>query len=176
VGQHRLERESRRNRTTAERLGPGQLRPNGKVVVAFFGRAGLHAYRSTAAALVAPTWARFRSLGTAACPVCFMTKHVIQKMPDSESPEGFAVGVDYRTDRRVEHAEEGDARLEHTHRRLKVGQQLREMCSIATAVVRSYDPKGPRPVVVLQGVQRPAASGFRPLRAWMVSVVNGLRG
>ena len=69
---------------------------NGKVVVAFFGRGGLHAYRLDGKHLWSRDLGRFDGpWGTAASPI-FHGDTVIQNC-DSESPEAALVAVDYRT-------------------------------------------------------------------------------
>jgi outer membrane protein assembly factor BamB len=69
---------------------------NGKVVVAFFGRGGLHAYTLEGEHLWSRDFGQFDGpWGTAASPI-FYGDLVIQNC-DSESPEASLVAVDYRT-------------------------------------------------------------------------------
>ena len=69
---------------------------NGKVVVAFFGRGGLHACSLDGKPLWSRDLGEFEGpWGTAASPI-FYGDLVIQNC-DSESPESFLLAVDYRT-------------------------------------------------------------------------------
>ncbi len=112
---------------------------NGKVVVAFFGRGGLHAYSLDGK----PLWSRDLGAfegpwGTAASPI-FYGDMVIQNC-DSESPESFLLAVDYRTGETVWKAPRQRIRGWSTPILIKTPQR-EELVLNGHEGPRAYDPE-----------------------------------
>lgn len=146
---------------------------NGKVVVAFFGRGGLHAYSLDGEHLWSRDLGTFEGpWGTAASPI-FYGNTVIQNC-DSESKESSLLAVDYRTGANVWQTPRANMRgwstpiLIHTPKR-------EEVILNSHTGVRSYDPKDGHELWWCQGFN----GRGEPVPAYaqgLLYCVNGLAG
>ncbi len=146
---------------------------NGKVVVAFFGRGGLHAYSLDGKPLWSRDLGRFNGpWGTAASPI-FYGDTVIQNC-DSESAEASLLAVDYRSGETVWSTPRANLRGWSTPIVIRTPQRD-ELILNSHAGVRSYDPKTGRELWWCQGFN----GRGEPVPAYaqgLVHVVNGLPG
>ncbi|MEX0676956.1 MAG: PQQ-binding-like beta-propeller repeat protein [Pirellulales bacterium] len=146
---------------------------NGKVVVAFFGRGGLHAYSLDGKHLWSRDLGRFEGpWGTAASPI-FYGDTVIQNC-DSESPESSLVAVDYRTGETVWNTPRMVIRGWSTPVIVKTPER-EELVLNSQLGVRSYNPKTGAELWWCKGF----AGRGEPVPAYahgMLFVVNGLQG
>ena len=146
---------------------------NGKVVVAFFGRGGLHGYSLDGK----PLWSRDLGVfegpwGTAASPI-FYGDTVIQNC-DSESKDAALLAVDYRTGETVWSTPRASIRGWSTPIVIRTpGRE--ELILNSHAGVRSYDPSTGRELWWCQGFN----GRGEPVPAYghgLLYCVNGLAG
>jgi outer membrane protein assembly factor BamB len=146
---------------------------NGEVVVAFFGRGGLHAYRLDGEHLWSRDLGRFEGpWGTAASPI-FYGDTVIQNC-DSESPEAALVAVDCRTGETVWSTPRDVIRGWSTPLLIKTPKR-EELVLNGHHGVRGYDPKTGEELWRCQGF----SGRGEPVPAFahgLLYVVNGLAG
>ena len=146
---------------------------NGKVVVAFFGRGGLHAYSLEGKHLWSRDLGRFDGpWGTAASPI-FHGDTVIQNC-DSESPESALVAVDSSTGETVWKTPRQVIRGWSTPLVIKTDQR-EELVLNSQQGVRGYDPKTGAELWWCQGF----SGRGEPVPAFsqgLLCVVNGLSG
>ena len=146
---------------------------NGTVVVAFFGRGGLHGYTLDGKQLWSRDLGRFDGpWGTAASPI-FYGETVIQNC-DSESPESSLLAVDYRTGKTVWNTPRLVIRGWSTPIVIRAGER-EELILNSHEGVRSYDPATGRELWWCKGFTGrgepvPAYDGQK------LYVVNGLPG
>lgn len=146
---------------------------NGKVVVAFFGRGGLHGYSLDGKPLWSRDLGRFDGpWGTAASPI-FYRDTVIQNC-DSESKEASLVAVDYRTGETVWSTPRANMRGWSTPILIKTPKR-EELVLNSHAGVRAYDPQTGRELWWCKGFN----GRGEPVPAYghgLVFCVNGLAG
>ena len=146
---------------------------NGQVVVAFFGRGGLHAYALDGKHLWSHDLGRFEGpWGTAASPI-FYGDTVIQNC-DSESPEASLLAVDYRTGETVWSTPREVVRGWSTPIIIRV-QDRDELILNGQSGVRGYDPATGRELWHCKGFN----GRGEPVPAYahgLLYVVNGLAG
>ncbi len=146
---------------------------NGKVVVAFFGRGGLHGFSLDGERLWSRDLGEFKGpWGTAASPV-FHGDTVIQNC-DSESPEAALVAVDYRTGETVWSTPREVMRGWSTPILIRAGER-EELVLNGHSAVRGYDPKSGRELwscASFNGRGEPVPAYAHGL----LYVVNGLAG
>jgi outer membrane protein assembly factor BamB len=146
---------------------------NGEVVVAFFGRGGLHAYKLDGEHLWSRDLGPFEGpWGTAASPV-FYGDTVIQNC-DSESPDAALVALDYRTGETVWSTPREVIRGWSTPVLIKTPVR-EELVLNGHSAVRGYDPKTGNELwscksFAGRGEPVPAYAGGR------LYVINGLQG
>jgi outer membrane protein assembly factor BamB len=146
---------------------------NGKVVVAFFGRGGMHGYALDGKHLWSRDLGRFEGpWGTAASPI-FYGDTVIQNC-DSESTEAGLLAVDYRTGETVWNTPRANLRGWSTPILIRTPQR-EELILNSHAGVRSYEPKTGRELWWCQGFN----GRGEPVPAYgngLLVCVNGLAG
>jgi hypothetical protein len=146
---------------------------NGKVVVAFFGRGGLHGYSLDGKHLWSRDLGKFDGpWGTAASPV-FYGNTVIQNC-DSESPESALVAFDYRTGETVWSTPRETMRGWSTPILIRSGER-EELVINGHSGVRGYDPKTGRELWFCKSFN----GRGEPVPAYahgLLYVVNGLAG
>jgi outer membrane protein assembly factor BamB len=117
---------------------------NGKVVVAFFGRGGLHGYSLDGEHLWSRDLGPFDGpWGTAASPI-FYGDTVVQNC-DSESPESSLIAVDYRTGETVWNTPREVIRGWSTPLLIKA-EGREELVLNGHSAIRGYDPKTGSPL------------------------------
>jgi outer membrane protein assembly factor BamB len=146
---------------------------NGKVVVAFFGRGGLHGYSLDGKHLWSRDLGKFDGpWGTAASPI-FYGDTVIQNC-DSESPEASLLAVDYRTGETVWNTPRDVIRGWSTPILIKTDQR-EELVLNGHSAIRGYDPKTGAPLWSCKSFN----GRGEPVPAFahgLLYVVNGLAG
>jgi outer membrane protein assembly factor BamB len=146
---------------------------NGKVVVAFFGRGGLHAYKPGGEHLWSRDLGRFEGpWGTAASPI-FYGDAVIQNC-DSESPEAALVAVDARTGETVWSTPREVIRGWSTPVVIKT-KDREELILNGHSAIKGYDPKTGRELWSCKSF----SGRGEPVPAYahgLLYVVNGLAG
>lgn len=146
---------------------------NGEVVVAFFGRGGLHAYGLDGEHLWSRDLGQFEGpWGTAASPI-FYGDTVIQNC-DSESPEAALVAFDYRTGETVWKTPREVIRGWSTPVLIKTGKR-EELVLNGHSAVRGYDPASGRELWSCKSFN----GRGEPVPAFahgLLYVVNGLSG
>ncbi len=146
---------------------------NGKVVVAFFGRGGMHAYSLDGQHLWSRNLGQFEGpWGTAASPI-FHGDLVIQNC-DSESKESSLLAVDARTGETVWNTPREVVRGWSTPIVIR-GAQREELILNSHTGVRSYDPRSGRELWWCKGFN----GRGEPVPAYengLLYVVNGLAG
>ena len=157
---------------------------NGKVVVAFFGRGGLHAYSLDGKHLWSRDLGKFDGpWGTAASPI-FYGDTVIQNC-DSESNEASLLAVDYRTGETVWSTPRENMRGWSTPIVIKTPQR-EELILNSHHGVRGYDPKTGRDLWWCEGFNgrgepvpayrpRPAVRRQRPGRRHLLGATRRRR-
>jgi outer membrane protein assembly factor BamB len=146
---------------------------NGKVVVAFFGRGGLHGYSLDGKPLWSRDLGQFEGpWGTAASPI-FYRDTVIQNC-DSESKESSLLAVDYRTGETVWSTPRANMRGWSTPILIKTPKREELILNSHTGV-RAYDPQTGRELWWCKGFN----GRGEPVPAFghgLVFCVNGLAG
>ena len=148
---------------------------NGKVVVAFFGRGGLHAYSLDGERLWSRDLGQFDGpWGTAASPI-FYGDTVVQNC-DSESPEASLLAVDYRTGETVWNTPREVIRGWSTPIVIKTRRSAGADSQRPFAGVRGYDPQTGSELWSVARASTAAASPCPPYAHGRLYVVNGLAG
>ncbi len=146
---------------------------NGKIVVAFFGKGGLHAYTLDGKPLWSRDLGEFAGpWGTAASPI-FYGNTIIQNC-DSESPESSVLAVDARTGETVWQAPRQVIRGWSTPIVIRTPEREEVILNSHTGV-RSYDPKTGKELWFCKGFN----GRGEPVPAFAhgkLYVINGLSG